>query len=171
MVKIQQTLAVMGDTDGVEGKEGLPETSLDIEVNECRKFIVRSEKRIAKLEVGAVHVEQSVPVEEAPIPADWKVQMEALQGQDDSQSARNWPKRCFTDGLFDRWNGDAKATPSVAEVIRHQCGLKGVRELLSQTHGTARNFCVQNVVPRRVPPDVVEALEQDLCEPVKDSPC
>ena len=80
-----------------ESKEGLPKNLLDIEVHECRKFIVRSEKRIAELDrereseqsaltnakarLQRLETEQSVPVEEAPAPADWKAQMEALQAQ------------------------------------------------------------------------------------------
>ena len=100
-------LAVMGDTDAVaveclkaeleKAKKACQRPPLDVEVDECRKFIVRSEKRIAELDrereseqsaltnakarLHRLETEQSVPVEEAPAPADWKAQMEALQAQ------------------------------------------------------------------------------------------
>ena len=57
-------------------------------------------------------------------------------------------RRCFTDGLLDRWNGDVKAVPSVAEAIRHQCGLKGVRvgeadkQVACATMGLGKRFGV-----------------------------
>ena len=97
-------------------------------------------------------------------------------------------RRYFTDGLLDRWNGDMKAIPSIAEALRHQWGLKGVRGE-ADNPGPSRRRRTQrlrappwvwdsdselendhrNVVPRRVDPfvpaDVVEALEQDLCQP------
>ena len=53
-------LAVMEDTDGVaveclkaeleKAKKACQRPPLDVEVDECRKFIVRSEKRIAELD-------------------------------------------------------------------------------------------------------------------------
>ena len=92
----------MGDTDGVaveclkaELEKG--RQPLDVEVDECRKFIVRSEKDTAELDrereseqsaltnakarLQRLETEQTVPVVEAPAPADWKAQMEALQAQ------------------------------------------------------------------------------------------
>ena len=97
-------------------------------------------------------------------------------------------RRCITDGLLDRWNGDVKAKPSVAEAIRHQCGLTGVRVGEADNPGPSRRRRTQrlralpwvwdsdseleddhrNVVQRVdpcVPPDVVDELEQDLREP------
>ena len=226
----------MGDTDGVaveclkaeleKAKKACQRPPLDIEVDECRKFIVRSEKRIAELDrereseqsaltnakarLQRLETEQSVPVEEAPAPADWKAQMEALQaqvnslreltgpgssqpcreasgggarsftcqwghstnahsgscrvGQLDAGSSSGAPecdelgrptscggsqhetgRRCFTDGLLDRWNGDVKAVPSVAEAIRHQCGLKGVRVGEADNPGPSRRRRTQRL--------------------------
>ena len=81
-------------------------------------------------------------------------------------------RRCFTDGLLDRWNGDVKAVPSIAEAIRHQCGLKGARVGEADNPGPSNSDSEleddhRNVVrvDPFVPPDVVEALERDLCEP------
>ena len=245
-----------------EGKEGLPETSpryrgrrvpeIHRQVREanCRVDRERESEQSAltnaKARLQRLETEQSVPVEEAPAPADWKAQMEALQAQVNSlreerdqavhspavkrQAARSFTcqwghstnahsgscrvgqldagsssgapecdelerqtlcggsqhetgRRCFTDGLLDRWNGDVKAVPSVAEAIRHQCGLKGVRVGEADNPGPSRRRGTQrlravpwvwdsdseweddhrNFVPRRVdpfvPPDVVEALE------------
>ena len=220
-----RALAVMGDTDGVAVeclKAELRKAKKDIE---CLKFIVRSEKRIAELDrereseqsaltnakarPQRLETEQSVPVEEAPAPADWKAQMEALQAQVNSlreerdqavhspaverQAARSFTcqwghstnahsgsgrvgqldasgapecdelgrrtscggsehetgRRCFTDGLLDRWNGDVKAVPSVAEAIRHQCGLKGVRVGEADNPGPSRRRRTQRL--RAVP--------------------
>ena len=78
-------------------KKACQRPPLDVEVDECRKFIVRSEKRIAEMDgereseqsaltnakarLQRLETEQSVPMEEAPAPADWKAQMEALQAQ------------------------------------------------------------------------------------------
>ena len=80
-----------------------------------------------------------------------------------------------------------KAKPRVAEAIRHQCGLTGVRVGEADNPGPRRRHRTQrralpwvwdsdsefeddrNVVQRvdpGVPPDVVDALEQDLREPV-----
>ena len=54
-------------------------------------------------------------------------------------------RRCFTDGLLDRWNGDVKAVPSVAEAIRHQCGLKGVRVGEADNPGPSRRRRTQRL--------------------------
>ena len=95
-------------------------------------------------------------------------------------------RRRITDGSLDRWNGDVKAKLSVAEAIRHQCGLTGVRVGEADNPGPSRRRRTQRVralpwvwdsdseleddhrnVVQRVdpPPDVVDALEQDVCEP------
>ena len=213
-----------------KAKKACQRPPLDVEVDECRKFIVRSEKRIAELDrereseqsaltnakarLQRLDTEQSVPVEEAPAPADWKAQMEALQaqvnslreerdqavhspavkrqavghvpsrvsgghstnahsgscrvGQLDAGSSSGAPecdelgrptscggsqhetgRRCFTDGLLDRWNGDVTAAPSVAEATRHQCGLKGVRVGEADNPGPSRRRRTQRL--RAVP--------------------
>ena len=79
-----------------EGEEGFAETS-----SQCRgrrrKFIARSEKCLAdldweceleqsvltntKVRLQRLEAEQTAPADEAPLPADWKAQMEALQAQ------------------------------------------------------------------------------------------
>ena len=105
--KLQQALAVMEDTGGVaveclkaeleKAKKASQKPPLNVEVDECRKFIARSEKRLADLDrereselsaltdaktrLQRLEAEQTVPMEEAPLPADWKAQMEALQAQ------------------------------------------------------------------------------------------
>ena len=102
VVKIQQALAVMGDTDlsgcrvsegGVgEGKKGLPEAptrcrgrrvpEVHHQVREAReRESEQSALTNAKARLQRWETEQSVPVEEAPAPADWKAKMEALQAQ------------------------------------------------------------------------------------------
>ena len=69
---------------------------LSVEVDERRKFIARSEKRLAdldrereseqsaltdaKVRLQRLEAEQTAPADE-PLPADWKAQMEALQAQ------------------------------------------------------------------------------------------
>ena len=66
-------------------------------------------------------------------------------------------------------NGDVKAKPRVAEAIRHQCGLTGVRVGEADNPGPRRRCRTQrlraddhrNVVQRvdpSVPPDVVAVL-------------
>ena len=102
--KLQQALAVMEDTGGVaveclkaeleKAKKASQKPPLNVEVGECRKFIARSEKRVADLDrereselsvltdakarLQRLEAEQTVPM---ALPADWKAQIEALQAQ------------------------------------------------------------------------------------------
>ena len=100
--KLQQALVVMEDTGGVAveclkaelEKKASQKPPLNIQVDECRKW---SEKRLAELDrereselsvltdakarLQRLEAEQTVPMDEAPLPADWKAQMEVLQAQ------------------------------------------------------------------------------------------
>ena len=162
-----------------------------------------------------LETEQTVPVEEAPAPADWKAQMEALQAQvntlrDELDQAVHSPavkrqavehvpsrvsgghstnansgscdvgqffgrptpcvgsqhetgRRCFAGGLLDRWNGDLKAVPSqrIAEAIRHQCGLKGVRVREADNPGPSRRRRTQKLRALQWAWDSDSVLEND----------
>ena len=80
-----------------KAKKASQKPPLSVEVDECRKFIARSEKCLAdldrereseqsaltdaKVRLQRLEAEQTAPSDEAPVPADWKAQMEALQAQ------------------------------------------------------------------------------------------